>query len=62
MIDATAFPMMAVLVDTRHRAVYGSVYAIADLAFCTPYVIGKYGNIPKMYLETLTKEEYLVFS
>ena len=42
LIDATIFPIMAVLVDTRHRAVYGSVYAITDLAFCTPYVIGWY--------------------
>nr|XP_026689821.1 synaptic vesicular amine transporter-like [Ciona intestinalis] len=33
-------PVLAFLVDTRHKPVYGSVYAIADIAFSLSYVIG----------------------
>lgn len=29
------------LVDIRHAAVYGSVYAIGDVAFCLGFAIGK---------------------
>ena len=34
MIDASMFPAMGHLVDIRHGNVYGSIYAIADAAFC----------------------------
>lgn len=34
-------PIMGYLVDLRHVSVYGSVYAIADVAFCMGYAIGK---------------------
>lgn len=34
-------PIMGYLVDLRHVSVYGSVYAIADVAFCMGFAIGK---------------------
>lgn len=34
-------PIMGYLVDLRHVSVYGSVYAIADVAFCMGYAIGE---------------------
>lgn len=45
-------PLMAYLVDIRHISVYGSVYAIADVAFCMGFAIGKEGFILsyKVYL------------
>nr|XP_018667048.1 synaptic vesicular amine transporter-like [Ciona intestinalis] len=33
-------PVMAFLVDTRHKPVYGSVYAIADISFCMAFILG----------------------
>lgn len=32
---------MGYLVDLRHVSVYGSVYAIADVAFCMGFALGK---------------------
>ncbi|KAH8856440.1 Synaptic vesicular amine transporter [Schistosoma japonicum] len=40
MIDSSMMPIMGYLVDTRHVAVYGSVYAIADVALCFGFVFG----------------------
>ncbi|XP_075244686.1 synaptic vesicular amine transporter-like isoform X2 [Convolutriloba macropyga] len=40
MVDASMMPMMGYLVDLRHVSVYGSVYAIADVAFCVGYAVG----------------------
>ncbi|OQV24662.1 putative Chromaffin granule amine transporter [Hypsibius exemplaris] len=40
MIDSSMMPIMGYLVDIRHTAVYGSVYAIADAAFCLGFAIG----------------------
>ncbi|CAD5111653.1 DgyrCDS941 [Dimorphilus gyrociliatus] len=40
MVDSSMMPIMGYLVDIRHVAVYGSVYAIADVAFCLGYAIG----------------------
>ena len=40
-------PIMGYLVDLRHVSVYGSVYAIADVAFCMGYAIGKDVGFPK---------------
>lgn len=34
-------PIMGYLVDLRHVSVYGSVYAIADVAFCMGFALGK---------------------
>lgn len=39
--DAAIMPLLALLVDTRHVALYGSVYAIAQLAVCLAYGLGK---------------------
>ena len=41
MVDSSMMPTMGYLVDIRHSSVYGSVYAIADVAFCLGYAIGK---------------------
>ncbi|VDN99271.1 unnamed protein product [Rodentolepis nana] len=40
MVDASMIPQMGILVDLRHVAIYGSVYAIADVAFCLGFAIG----------------------
>lgn len=40
MVDSSMMPMMGYLVDIRHSSVYGSVYAIADVAFCLGYAVG----------------------
>jgi len=42
MVDSSMMPELGYLVDIRHTAVYGSVYAIGDVAFCLGYTIGKY--------------------
>lgn len=41
MVDSSMMPIMGYLVDLRHVSVYGSVYAIADVAFCMGFAIGK---------------------
>lgn len=33
-------PELGYLVDIRHSAVYGSVYALGDVAFCLGFAIG----------------------
>lgn len=40
MVDSSMVPTMGYLVDIRHASVYGSVYAITDIAFCLGYAIG----------------------
>jgi DHA1 family solute carrier family 18 vesicular amine transporter 1/2 len=40
MVDSSMMPTMGYLVDIRHSSVYGSVYAIADVAFCLGFAIG----------------------
>ncbi|XP_066904335.1 synaptic vesicular amine transporter isoform X3 [Halyomorpha halys] len=40
MVDSSMMPQLGYLVDIRHSAVYGSVYAIGDVAFCLGYAIG----------------------
>ncbi|NWV05350.1 VMAT1 protein, partial [Ptilonorhynchus violaceus] len=40
MVDSSMMPLMAYLVDLRHASVYGTVYAIADVAFCMGFAIG----------------------
>ncbi|NXJ30072.1 VMAT2 protein, partial [Dicrurus megarhynchus] len=40
MVDSSMMPIMGYLVDLRHVSVYGSVYAIADVAFCMGFAIG----------------------
>jgi len=41
MVDSAMMPIMGYLVDLRHVPVYGSVYAIADVAFCVGFAVGK---------------------
>ncbi|KAH9522542.1 hypothetical protein DERF_006106 [Dermatophagoides farinae] len=40
MVDSSMMPMLGYLVDIRHTSVYGSVYAIGDVAFCIGFTIG----------------------
>ncbi|KAJ7305114.1 hypothetical protein JRQ81_010968 [Phrynocephalus forsythii] len=40
MVDSSMMPLMGYLVDLRHTSVYGSIYAIADVAFCVGFAIG----------------------
>ncbi|XP_055317545.1 synaptic vesicular amine transporter isoform X1 [Sitodiplosis mosellana] len=40
MVDSCMMPELGYLVDIRHSAVYGSVYAIGDVAFCVGFVVG----------------------
>uniref|UniRef100_A0A8D0L669 Solute carrier family 18 member A1 n=1 Tax=Sphenodon punctatus TaxID=8508 RepID=A0A8D0L669_SPHPU len=40
MVDSSMMPIMGYLVDLRHTSVYGSIYAIADVAFCLGFAIG----------------------
>ncbi|GFY54724.1 synaptic vesicular amine transporter [Trichonephila inaurata madagascariensis] len=39
-IDASLMPLLANVVDIRYVAIYGSVYAIAEIAVCLAYSIG----------------------
>ncbi|XP_075675785.1 synaptic vesicular amine transporter-like [Dermatophagoides pteronyssinus] len=40
MVDSSMMPMLGYLVDIRHTSIYGSVYAIGDVAFCIGFTIG----------------------
>merc|ERR1719187_617098 len=40
MVDSSMMPELGNLVDIRHSAVYGGVYAIGDVAFCVGFAIG----------------------
>ncbi|XP_021334159.2 chromaffin granule amine transporter isoform X2 [Danio rerio] len=40
MVDTSMFAIMGYLVDIRHVSVYGSVYAIADVALCVGFAVG----------------------
>ncbi|KAK3799315.1 hypothetical protein RRG08_048822 [Elysia crispata] len=38
--DAAVMPLLALLVDLRHEAFYGCVYAVVQLAVCLAYFVG----------------------
>ncbi|XP_066500410.1 chromaffin granule amine transporter [Hoplias malabaricus] len=40
MVDSSMMAIMGYLVDIRHTSIYGSVYAIADVALCMGFAIG----------------------
>ncbi|CAG0903503.1 unnamed protein product [Darwinula stevensoni] len=40
MVDSCIMPELGHLVDLRHSAVYGTVYAIGDVAFCLGFAVG----------------------
>ena len=44
MVDSSMMPTMGYLVDLRHISIYGSVYAIADAAFCMGFALGKFNQ------------------
>ena len=50
MVDSSMMPLMGYLVDLRHVSVYGSVYAIADVAFCLGYAVGKQRHLTSFAL------------
>lgn len=52
-------PIMGYLVDLRHVSVYGSVYAIADVAFCMGFALGKSRNVVKSCYKTKSKTTLL---
>ena len=41
MVDSSMMPQLGYIVDNRHNAVYGGVYAIGDVAFCFGFAVGK---------------------
>ena len=41
MVNAAIMPLLALLVDRRHVTIYGSVYAIAEVAISLGFAIGK---------------------
>ena len=41
MVDCTMIPELANLVDIRHAAVYGGIYAIGNIGFCLGISVGK---------------------
>lgn len=49
MVDSTAMPIMADLVDLRYVPMYGNVYAIADVAICIAFAIGKHFCFHKLH-------------
>ncbi|XP_037918023.1 synaptic vesicular amine transporter isoform X2 [Hermetia illucens] len=40
MVDSCMMPELGYLVDIRHTCVYGSVYALGDVAFCLGFAVG----------------------
>lgn len=40
LIDTALLPMLGFIVDKKYTAVYGSVYAIADISYCAAYAVG----------------------
>ncbi len=40
--DVSIMPLLAYLVDNRHIAVYGTVYAIAQVSISLGFALGKY--------------------
>ena len=45
-VDAALMPMLASMVDKRHTAAYGAVYAIAQGAVAGAYCAGKIFHFP----------------
>lgn len=41
MVDSSMMPELGYIVDIRHAAVYGGVYAIGDIAFCLGFAVGE---------------------
>ncbi len=40
LVDTSLLPMLGRVVDMKYVSVYGSVYAIADVAYCAAYALG----------------------
>ena len=50
-VDASMMPLLALLVETRHMAVYGSVYAIAQVSISLAFALGMLSSIALMQIE-----------
>ncbi|CAG0901653.1 unnamed protein product [Darwinula stevensoni] len=50
MVDASIMPELARLVDLRHSPIYGTVYAVGDVAFCLGFAVGM-GMLASRYPE-----------
>lgn len=44
-VDAALMPLLAALVDARHVAAYGAVYAIAQAAVALAYFVGEMASV-----------------
>ena len=44
LVDVGVLQTMGVLVDTRHTPVYGTVFAISDIALCVSFALGPLGG------------------
>jgi DHA1 family solute carrier family 18 vesicular amine transporter 1/2 len=40
MVEVSMLPHLAFLADLRHNSVYGTIYALGDLAFCLAFGVG----------------------
>lgn len=52
-------PTMGYLVDLRHISIYGSVYAIADAAFCMGFALGKSKQI--IYPSSVESSQSIIY-
>jgi len=43
-VDSSIMPLMGNMVDLRYLPVYGTVYAIADVAVCIGFSVGKHSS------------------
>jgi hypothetical protein len=62
MVDSSMMPELGFLVDIRHSAVYGSVYAIGDVAFCLGFAIGKNTKFTLQHLAHCISRRYFFFN
>lgn len=62
MVDSSMMPELGYLVDIRHTAVYGSVYAIGDVAFCLGFAIGNFIHIKKQSIACIPSVSTSVFT
>jgi hypothetical protein len=42
MVDAALMPLLALLVETRHVSVYGTVYAIEQVSVSLGFALGRF--------------------
>lgn len=60
MVDSCMMPELGYLVDIRHSAVYGSVYALGDVAFCVGFAVGPALRYVFFYIFAPNVDKYLL--